>query len=123
MSTKLKVLYVDDEELNIMLFNINFSKKYEVFTALSGAEGLEVLDKEDEIAIVLSDLKMPALDGLGFIQQAKDKFPDKKYFLLTGFENTPEIQAAIDSGLILKYFRKPFDMEEIEVEFNKYGNG
>lgn len=122
MNKKSKVLYVDDEQINTQLFEINFSKKYEVITASSGFEGLRFLDKESDILVIISDLKMPGLNGIEFIKKAKNKFPSKKYFILTGFEITPEIHASLENGLILKYFRKPFNIKEIETEIEKYTN-
>ena len=119
---KPKVLYVDDEQINTMLFKINFSEKYEVYTASSGLEGLSYLNKEPDILVIISDMKMPGLNGIEFIKKAKEKFPSKKYFILTGFEITPEIQSSLENGLILKYFRKPFNIKEIEAEIEKHTN-
>jgi YesN/AraC family two-component response regulator len=64
-------------------------------------------------------MKMPGMSGLAFIRAAREKFPKKQYYLLTGFEIGPEIQAAIESGLILKCFQKPFNLQEIEDCINK----
>ena len=114
MTSKTKILYVDDEPINLRLFEINFSKKYEVHSASDGYQGLELLATNPEILAVISDMKMPGMSGLEFIRKAKERFPSKKYYILTGFEITPEIKAAIDNGLILKYFRKPFDPKEVE---------
>lgn len=114
MNKKAKILYVDDEELNTMLFKLNFEKKHEVLTAMDGFNALEVLDEHPDTEIIISDMKMPGMNGVEFIRNAREKFPDKKYYILTGFEITSEIQGALDSGMILKYFRKPFNIREIE---------
>ena len=111
---KVKILYVDDETINLQLFEINFSDKYVVFTVESGMEGIDILDKNPDIKIIISDMKMPNMNGIEFIKEAKKKYPEKKYFILTGFEITDEIQDALNSKLILKYFRKPFNINEIE---------
>lgn len=116
MNEKPKILYVDDEFINLLLFKINFSKKYEVFTAENGLMGLELLDNNHDISIVLSDMKMPAMNGIEFIIKAKAKYPKISYFILTGYEITKEIQEALNSGLIVKYFRKPFNISEIDSE-------
>ncbi len=110
----IKILYVDDETINLQLFKINFSDKYEVLTVESGKEGLDILEKNPETTIIISDMKMPNMNGIEFIKEAKRKYPEKKYFILTGFEITAEIQDALNSKLILKYFRKPFNINEIE---------
>lgn len=114
MITKTKILYVDDELVNLQLFDINFSKKYEVITASDGFKGLEALINQPDILVVFSDMKMPGLSGIEFISKAKGTFPSKNYYLVTGFEITSEIQNALENGLILKYFRKPFSVEELE---------
>jgi len=125
MSKNIKILYVDDEKINLLLFEANFSQKYEVLIAENGFSGLEVLSNNPDISIVISDMKMPNMSGIEFIFNAKKKYPEKKFFILTGFEITEEIQEALERGLILKYFSKPFHMNEIELAIsdaiNKHG--
>jgi len=114
MQSDFKLLYVDDEATNLQLFYLNFRKDFEVYTATDAYEGLELLKSHsDEIVIVISDMKMPGMNGLEFIRKAKEIYPLKKYFILTGFNITPEINQAIDEGLILKCFSKPFNITEI----------
>ena len=120
MSKKVKIIYVDDEEVNVMLFEINFSVNFEVYSGCSGFEGLELLDKHPDVKVVISDMRMPKMNGLEFIKIAKEKYPDKKFYILTGFEITEEIQDALQSGLIQKYFQKPFDIQEIENTINEH---
>ena len=119
MSEKVKILYVDDEYINLRLFEINLSKKYDVTIVDSGSKGLEVLAKNKDIKIVVSDMKMPKMNGIEFIEAAKKQHSTISYFILTGFEITDEIQKALDSGLIRKYFRKPFNPNEIHSEIDK----
>jgi two-component system response regulator (stage 0 sporulation protein F) len=114
MDTKPKILYVDDEEINLQLFDINFSQKYNVCTAYNAIKGLACLAADSDIQIIISDMKMPEMNGIEFIKKAKEHYPSKKYYILTGFEITNEIQEAINKGLILKYFRKPYNAKEIE---------
>jgi len=114
MQEKLKILYVDDEQINLKLFIMNMSKKYNVITAENGPEGLEALANHPGIEVVVSDMKMPKMTGLEFIKQAKEKYPEINFFILTGFEITDEIENALKSGIILKYFRKPFSIAEID---------
>lgn len=108
------LLYVDDEPINLKLFELNFNKKYEVMLANDGFAGLDMLEKRRDIQIVITDMKMPEMNGVEFIRKAKSKFPEKKFFILTGYEITREIQQALDEGLILKYFSKPFNFQEID---------
>lgn len=111
---KPKILYVDDESVNLRLFEINFRKKYDVFLAHDGFQGLEILENELDVLVIISDMKMPGMNGIEFIKNAKERYPDKKYFILTGYEITPEIKEALNAGLIMKYFSKPFNILEID---------
>ena len=108
------ILYVDDEPLNLMLFKANFKNKFNVHTAESGYKGLELLKEIPDTNIVISDMKMPGINGLEFIRLAKKEFPRISFYILTGFDITDEISQAIEDGLIHKYFRKPFNIKEIE---------
>ena len=116
MNEKPKILYVDDEIVNLQLFQLIFSNKYEVFTAENGLKGLELLDNNHNVSIVISDMKMPFMNGIEFIQKSKAKYQKISYFILTGYEITNEIQEALNLGLIVKYFRKPFNKSEIDSE-------
>jgi response regulator RpfG family c-di-GMP phosphodiesterase len=114
MKNKTKLLYVDDEQINLTLFEINFGEKYNVLTAVDGFAGLRVLKSNPDTLIIISDMKMPNMTGIDFIKKAKEMFVNKKFYILTGFDITDEIKGALESGLIIKYFRKPFDIDEIE---------
>ncbi|MCU4173647.1 response regulator [Carboxylicivirga sp. N1Y90] len=114
MNNKAKILYVDDEAINLTLFEINFKQHYDVYTAENGSKGLEILKENPDTLIIVSDMKMPGMNGIEFIKKAKEQFPNKKYFILTGFEINDEITHAIESGLIIKYFRKPFNIKDIQ---------
>jgi response regulator RpfG family c-di-GMP phosphodiesterase len=120
MSEKIKLIYVDDEEVNVILFKINFSRNYEVHTGYNGFQGLELLEKYPVVKVIISDMNMPVMNGIEFIKKAKEKYPEKKFYILTGFEITDEIQNALKSGLIHKYFRKPFNLQEIEKAINEH---
>jgi two-component system, response regulator, stage 0 sporulation protein F len=114
MSNRLKLIYVDDEEMNRQLFRLLFEKKYEVITAESGVIALTLLENHQDTVAVVSDMKMPAMSGIEFIQKAKKKFPYIKFFILTGYDITAEIQEALKTNLILNKFRKPFNFNEID---------
>ena len=105
---------MDDEKVNFQLFELNFNRKYDLITAGSGISAIIVLAEHLDTQIVISDMKMPIMTGGEFIKKAKVKYPGIKYFILTGNDITDEIQEALDSKLILKYFRKPFEIKEID---------
>lgn len=107
------ILYVDDEEINLEIFKINMHKYFKIETARSGVEGLRILEEGNTIQLVISDLRMPEMDGLEFIKTAKEKHPDIKFFIITGYEITPEIDEALETNLICQYFNKPYNVNEI----------
>jgi len=108
------ILYIDDEPINLMLFENIFKRKYQVVTAMSGFAGLEILAARPDINVVICDMKMPLMDGLQFVRKAHFNHPNISFFILTGYEITPDLETALSSGLISNYFQKPFNMEEIE---------
>jgi two-component system, response regulator, stage 0 sporulation protein F len=114
MSEKIAVLFVDDEPINLMIFNKIFGITYTVITAESGYDGLDKLSNNPAIRIVLSDMKMPGMNGVEFIRKAKNEYPMVKFFILTGFEITEEIADALNEKVINKYFRKPINLHEID---------
>lgn len=114
MSSSIKVLYVDDEPINLLLFKANFKKKFEVITAKSGNEGPTILNNNADTKVVISDMKMPGMSGLEFIRIAKQNYPNVSFYILTGFDITDEISNALEEKLIHKYFKKPFNINEIE---------
>ena len=119
---RIKLLYVDDEDLNIQLFLMLFSKKFNVITSNSGKEALNILDEHKDIFVVISDMKMPEMNGLEFISKAREKYDNIKYFILTGFEITNEISEALKNNIICSYFKKPFTPIELEQKINDFLN-
>lgn len=113
------LLYVDDEPINLRLFAINFKNKFHVLSAGSGFEGLSLLKSSPETRIVISDMKMPGMNGIEFIKKVKKEFPEILCFILTGFDITEDIADALNERIILKYFRKPFNIKEIELSIQE----
>lgn len=113
MSDKATILYIDDEEINIFLFQRNFRSYFEIVTAHTGQEGLQKLREHASIRAVISDMRMPGMSGVEFVQEAKREFPEKPYFILTAFNAHDEIDEAMKAGLITATFAKPFDVPTI----------
>lgn len=114
MSKKVTILYVDDEPTNLLLFEINFSRNYNVLSAESGIEGLKKLEGNEDIIIVISDMNMPGMNGVEFIQKAKESHEHVAYFILSGYDLTHDIKNALDTKLIHEYFSKPFNKDKID---------
>jgi two-component system response regulator (stage 0 sporulation protein F) len=114
MDERIKILYVDDEPINLLLFKCMFENKYDVETAESGMKGLDILNRNPSVRVVITDMRMPQMDGIQFISKAKGLYPGIYFYMLSGYDITADIQEALSNGLILKYFQKPFKMEEID---------
>jgi response regulator RpfG family c-di-GMP phosphodiesterase len=108
-----RILFVDDEP-NILssLRRLFRGKGYEVFIANSGAEGLELLEKE-EIDLVISDMRMPNMIGAVFLEHVRSKWPDIIRLLLTGYSDVQSTIDAINRGEIYRYITKPWDDHDI----------
>ena len=89
---KYGILYVDDEIIYLKTFNSIFRRSYNVFTAQSGLEGLEILARE-KIELVISDQQMPGMSGVEFLQNVLSKYPNTIRLILTGQSN---IETVID---------------------------
>ncbi len=113
------LLYVDDESINLMLFEKLFGKNYKVITANSGPKALELMQENPEIKLIFSDMKMPEMSGIEFIKQAKQQFKNKCYYIISGYEINDEIDNALTTGLIANYFKKPFNMAQLNQTIEK----
>ena len=114
MEELIKVLYVDDEPMNLRLFTANFKSRFEVVTAISGEKGLDLIRTIPDIKAVISDMRMPEMDGMQFIRLAKKDHPSLSFFILTGYDLSEDISDAMKEGIIQKFFRKPFNIDDIE---------
>lgn len=114
MMNKSKILYVDDEELNVQVFELTFSPKFNIFSATSAKEGLELIKQNEDIQFVISDMKMPEMNGLEFIYEIRKYRETLPCIILSGYQQSQEIVKAIKDGIILGYLLKPFNKSEIE---------
>ncbi|QKG80878.1 response regulator [Tenuifilum thalassicum] len=121
---KRKVLYVDDERINLELFRINFRNDFEVILADSAEKGLEIL-KNEEIDVIVSDLKMPKMNGIEFIEKIKKETPNKVCILLTAFMESEAMLKAINEELVFRYIMKPWKKDDmlkvLDMAFSKVG--
>lgn len=106
-SQRVQVLCVDDERAVLEGLSLHLRRRYHVHTAQSGAEGLEILSKEPSIAVVISDMRMPGMDGATFLTRAHEAVPDTVRLLLTGQADMDSAIAAINQGRIFRFLTKP----------------
>lgn len=116
-TNKPRVLYVDDEQNNLNSFRANFRREYEVHTAISAKEGIEILGKEP-IEIIVADQRMPEMTGVEFFESVVDDYPDCIRILLTGYADIEAVINAINKGQIYKFISKPWNEDTIRVAIN-----
>lgn len=111
---KPKMLVVDDEPDNLDLLYRTFRRDFNVLRAESGIHALEVLATEGEVAVIISDQRMPEMKGTEFLSRTVPKFPDTVRIILTGFTDVEDLVEAINSGQVYKYITKPWDPNELK---------
>ncbi|NET30168.1 response regulator [Okeania sp. SIO1I7] len=111
---KPKILVVDDESDNLDLLYRTFYRDYKVLRAKSGLEALEILETSEEVAVIISDQRMPKMSGTEFLSITANQYPDTIRILLTGFTDVEDLVEAINSGKVFKYLTKPWNAEELK---------
>lgn len=111
---KIVILYVDDEENNLISFKATFRIKYKVLTAISGDEAMKVLG-ENKVEIIITDQRMPNMTGVEFLEKVLVSYPDTMRILLTGYTDMAAVVEAINKGKIFHYLTKPWDETELEM--------
>jgi Nif-specific regulatory protein len=106
------ILVVDDEQDNLDAFRFNFRKTFDIITASSGAEALQIL-AEKEIAVVVTDQRMPRMTGVELLREVRTNQPDTVGIILTAFTDVDVLIEAINLGQIYRYITKPWDAKEV----------
>lgn len=112
------VLYVDDEVINLRIFNMAFKRSYNVFTAESGEDAINIL-RSEEIHLIITDQRMPGMSGTELLQNTIDEFPDIIRIILTGFADIEAIVQAVNKCKIYKYITKPYDQGDMKLTLDK----
>lgn len=113
---QIRILCVDDER-NILkaLERVFLDDDYEIHTADSGAEGLQVLERGERFQVVISDYRMPVMNGVEFLKVVYDRWPETVRIVLSGYADAGAIVAAINDGHIYKFIPKPWNDDELRV--------
>ena len=120
-----KVLLVDDEEQILLSFQRRLKKQFTLDIATSGKQGLEKLDSEGPYAVVVSDYRMPEMDGVHFLKTVKQNHPDVVRIMLTGFADIHTATKAVNQGQVFRFLTKPCpprDMAEALEQSIRYHN-
>ncbi len=114
LSKKPRMLVVDDEPDNLDLLYRTFRRSFNVLRAESGTAALKVLAAEGEVAVIISDQRMPEMKGTEFLSKTVPEFPDTVRIILTGFTDVEDLVDAINAGQVYRYITKPWDPEELK---------
>ena len=116
---KPKVLYIDDEPINLELFRMMFRSSLQVFIANTPEKAHEQLQENPEIQVLISDLNMPEMNGYQLIEQLHSQFRPIPAFILSGHHPDDAINQHPYKEKITGYFQKPLDKNHILNEINK----
>jgi CheY-like chemotaxis protein len=108
-----KVLCVDDDPYVVAALASSLRRKFAVVTATSGAEALAIMDRETDLAVVVSDMRMPGMDGAAFLARARAQHPDVVRILLTGYADIESAISAVNDGQIFRFMAKPCPNESL----------
>jgi CheY-like chemotaxis protein len=108
-----RILVVDDNVQLLAGISRNLRRVIPVVTASSGDEALTLLKKDRDFSIILSDMRMPGMDGAQFFSEAKLLAPDAVRILLTGQADLAAVIAAINHGRIYRFLSKPVDFDDL----------
>jgi DNA-binding NtrC family response regulator len=119
-AAKRPILVVDDEpEMLFSLRNL-LRREFEVVTAGSGAEGIEILQTQP-VHVVMTDQRMPQMTGVQFLTQIKDEHPEAIRMIFTGYADISAVIDAINQGNVYRYVTKPWDPEDLVAALREAG--
>jgi len=108
-----KVLVVDDETANLQKLRRTFVDRYRVLAATSGADALDMVCKNDDIAVIVADQRMPDMTGVEFLRRTLEPLPHAVRIILTGYTDVDVLMEAINSCKVYRYMVKPWDPPDL----------
>ena len=110
----IRILFVDDER-NVLrsLERLFLEEEYEIFTAASGQEGLETIETSGPFQLIVSDYRMPSMNGVEFLSEVYQRWPETERIILSGYADTAAIVSAINEGRIYKFIAKPWNDDDL----------
>jgi len=108
------VLYVDDEPINLRVFDANFRDRFKIITCQMPTEALAILaNRGHEIGILISDQRMPELTGVELLERANEIAPDVLRMVITAYSDVQAVIDAVNRGRVSRYFVKPWIKEDL----------
>lgn len=115
MQTAAKILFVDDERNVLRALHRSFiDEDYEILTAQSGPEALDILASEMPVQLVVSDYRMPGMNGVEFLRNVCARWPETVRIVLSGFADAPAVVSSINEGKIFRFLPKPWDENQLK---------
>jgi response regulator RpfG family c-di-GMP phosphodiesterase len=102
-----KILFVDDEPNVLQSIQRQLRKRFDLATAEGGEEALRVLREQGPFAVIVSDMRMPRMNGIELLAQTKDLYPDMVRLMLTGNADQETAMEAVNAGQIFRFLTKP----------------
>jgi signal transduction histidine kinase len=109
---KRDILYVDDEVENLIVFQATFDETFNVVTATSAEEALRLLD-ERPFPVVVADQRMPRVSGGELFEIMRQRFPQTKRVMLTGYADMAAMLASINQGQVFYFIKKPWEQDVV----------
>ena len=108
-----KILFVDDDPNILAAFQRQLRKDFSVHTALGGEEGLKTVSSHDPFAVIVSDLRMPGMDGIQFLARVRQAAPDSVRIMLSGNADLSTAIDAVNQGNIFRFLTKPCELQAL----------
>jgi len=109
-----RILVVDDEEAILETMTYTFEDDYQVLTASSASEALDLLERDGPVSVVISDQRMPEMTGVEFLSKVFEMNPTTTRIILTGFADMDAIIRAINDGHVYAYITKPWEPADLK---------
>lgn len=113
-----KLLFVDDEMANVRLLERLFRHDYNCLTASSAEEALELLNQH-EVAVIITDQRMPSMTGVELLKRSADRRPHMVRILLTGYTDLEALVEAVNCGLVYMYVSKPWNNDDLKLRVSR----
>ena len=116
MTETIRILFIDDET-NILraLERVFLDEEYEILTAGSAGEALEILASTSPVQVVVSDYRMPLMNGVELLRTVREKWPETIRAILSGYADTEAVVSAINDGQIYRFIPKPWNDTELRM--------
>ena len=111
------VLYVDDSNVNLILFKETFKKDFDIILTEYPEEALRILE-EKEIQVIVSDQRMPEMSGTELLEIVSEKYPNIRRYLLTAFTDAETVIEAVNVGRVHGYIKKPLKADEVRASIS-----